>query len=284
MSWLTSVVAVVVVVFAAGGAAAADPPDTSAYDDHSCRPCHAATRPGTMPWDAQGVFPEFDGSLFGEGKRIPLDTTSLEWKVWQDVLPEEDNDRGKTCFGCHLHDARGVARTVDGGTPDIAELHRWLRVDPGWKEKTLGVWVDVDTYRTFLVATVKVLNYGSGHRVPVRGQIILRVAAVDANGRPLEFVRGHTLPTRVSAVPAPGFLYERTYADAQGRPTTARDAEQVTDDTRLHAGEHDEHHYYFLLPTQAPRGKKAWEVRAELVWRVDGKEFPMEQASADSPR
>lgn len=267
-----------------GEALAADPPDVDKFGVKTCRPCHASTRATPHKWDSEGVLPEYDQGVLGKGTRLPLDTTALEYEAWQAVLPKKDSSKGDTCFSCHLSKEPGAKRSIPGASADMVELHRWLYTDLGWKEKTLGVWVDVDTYRTFLVATVKVLNYGSGHRAPSRGRIELRVKGVDAAGKPLNFMRGHVLPTRVSKGRSPGFLYERTYADASGTPTSGSDAVQVLEDSRLHAGEHDEHHYYYRLPEDAPRGEKAWEISAELVWVVDGKEVPLEAASADSPR
>jgi hypothetical protein len=276
--------AALAVLVVCAAAASEEPPDVSKYDDKSCWPCHASTRavPGT--WDAEGLLPEYDQSVFAGGTRIPLDTTALEFRVWQDVLSEKDDSKGDTCFTCHLADARGPEVQIPGAKSDIAELHRWLHVEPAWEDSTLGLWVDVDTYRTFLVATVKVLNYDSGHRVPVRGELRLRVKGLDAGDQPLQFMRGHTLPERIQKGGVPGFYYARTYGDADGKPVAEKLATQVLDDTRLHADEHDEHHYYFMLPAEAPRGAKAWEISAELVWVVDGKEHVLEKASADSPR
>ena len=270
--------------FVPAAAFAGDPPDISGYTDKSCRPCHAATRATVGKWDAQGVLPEYDQSVLAGGTRLPLDTTALEFRVWQDVLPEKDDSKSDTCFTCHLAEEQGPKVQIPDASPKIAQLHRWLHTDPGWRDSTLGVWVDVDTYRTFVVATVKVLNYDSGHRVPVRGELVLRVTAVDAGGKPLTFVRGHRIPERVAPGGKPGFYYARIYGDAEGKPVPEQLATQVLDDTRLHADEHDEHHFYFLLPDDAPRGEKAWEIRAELVWLIDGDEHKLEEASADSPR
>jgi hypothetical protein len=84
------------------------------------------------------------------------------------------------------------------------------------------------------------------------------------------FFRGHALPDHVGAPLAgePGFLYARLFADAEGAVgVSPAKAVRVHSDTRLQGGEHDELHFYFLLPEAAPVDGVAWSVEATLWWR-----------------
>lgn len=275
--------------------AQAPPPDwTQVAQPGECTPCHSATAPAPTAWDAAGLYPEYEGEL---SRRLPVDMTAREWVVWQELLEDDHKRKGKTCASCHQRD-RATARAPLsgprlGGAPASAEveaLHQWLGPPDAWPEDVMGLWVDVESYGTFLVATVKVLNFGGGHRLPEGAQgehITLEVNGEDGEGRPLEFLRGPRLPAWLGAPrgDAPGFLYARVLGDAQGHPVEALEgAASVLMDSRLLGDEHDELHFYYALPRSAPLLGAPWTVKARLVWRPrlhgdDGAAL-MEEASA----
>lgn len=249
-------------------------------------PCHGATAAALGPWDSQAWYPELAPASLGAGAdglatRLPWDTTVSDWAWWQLVLPKKDEEkRGQSCLHCHLRQTplaeppKLAGPRVEGEVPpEVAKLHRWFVVPEGWRRESVGVWVEVDTYQTLLVVTVKVQNYGVGHRVPSSlgpESLVLRVEAHDGQGRALRFVNGPTLPGWGAAREAglPGHLYARVWGDLEGGATVdVSRAAGVLYDGRLHAGEHDELHYVFELPREAPPQGPAWETRAWLAWR-----------------
>ncbi len=287
-----------------------DRPDpASAVDLETCRPCHASASP-VAPWDALAVYPDIpiealrrgsgEGLKRGFADLLPIDSTALEFAEWQRIIPQEDEGHGRTCLTCHLQQERrnpapalaappGVLASAVA-SPDLVSMHAWLDTPPKTaRENTMGLWVDVDTYRSMLVATVKILNYGAGHRSPSGAagrNIVLEVGAEDGWGQPLQFVRGPTLPDFAGADQAgkPGIIYARVLADASGQIVAAPgDATRVLLDTRLQAGEHDEIAFAFMLPEDAPEGSPAWSVDTRLVLREalgQGQGEVMERATA----
>ena len=268
-------------------------PDASTLELSTCEPCHASGR-AVPPWDAIEIYPDFPGGALrqgsdkalalGFGDLLPLDSTALEWRAWQDRLDDDHEAKGRNCLNCHLQeDPKPVAPLIgvpEGAfgdievDPDIAAMHAWLDTPSrSARAETMGVWVDVDSYRTFLVATVKVLNYGAGHRAPTGADgrnILLTIEALGSDGSRLTFVRGPVIPELVGAPHQgePGFLYARLLADAQGKVGVAPgEAATVFSDSRLQGGEHDELHFTFLLPETAPEDQAAWSVEAKLWWR-----------------
>ncbi len=284
------------------------PPDPQEYAVERCMACHGASRP-TDPWDVMAVYPDLpagalasgEGLKAGFGDRLPIDSTALEWQVWQALVTDKGDE---TCLSCHLAKEPVGRKTAVGlpqgavpeagfeADPQIVDLHNWLHTPrKAAMEKTMGLWVDVDTYRTMLVATVKVLNYGAGHRAPTgtQGQnILLTVEGRDSQGQALEFVRGPTLSSLSGQAldGRPGFLYARVMADKEGNQgVPIQQATQVAFDSRLEAGEHDELHFYYMLPETAPKSGTAWKIEARLTWRsaLSGQtveSVPMEYASA----
>lgn len=280
-------------------------PDLSAYDAQSCQPCHLGSWVPGQPWDAAGLYPELDTTFLrapGEqgASRVPVDTSVREWEIWQELLPKGHKRKGKNCFSCHLRDAPAEAPAMAGprvpqghrAPAEVVSLHRWLHTDPGWRQDALGLWVDVETYGTFLVATVKILNYGGGHRLPMGlggENIVLELEATGDQGQPLPFLRGHRLPAWVGAPLAqrPGYLYARVLGDAQGEPVEElSQAASVLQDSRLLGDEHDELHFYFDLPQARQRPGADWRVEAKLLWRPSlrasaQEQVLMEEASAE---
>lgn len=258
-----------------------------------CGGCHAAGY-AVEPWAARAVYPDMplkslrrNAALpVGQADLLPLRGTLLEWQAWQEVLKEGDPAKGKRCESCHQHERPAqrppIARldgllSAQGASPPsekVIAMHDRLHIseEVALKE-TMGLWVDVDTYRTMLAVTVKVLNYGGGHRVPAGApgeNIVLEVEAVNGAGDKLTFVRGERLPALLPSELAgrPGFLYARLFADDQGQPGASPErAVRVHRDTRLQAGEHDELLFYFMLPEAVSEQGEAWTVNARLLWR-----------------
>lgn len=259
-------------------------------------PCHASGAALKAPWDAVGVYPDLitkppltRGAVAdkpGFSAQLPVDVTVPEWEVWQSLLPNSHDRKGANCMSCHLADAPvdpapklspklPPVGTVD---PRVEAFHAWMHTPDNALEETFGVWVDADTYRTVVTFTVKVLNYGAGHRAPAQpgAHVVLLVDAVDADGKPLKLIKGPTL--NLSALPdtlrgRPGLLYARVYHDADGAPQLNPDgAVKVAADTRLQGAEHDELHFNYLMPTQAPDGAVPWRARVRLMLRgaLDG--------------
>jgi len=246
------------------------------------------------PWDAIEIYPDFslDDLRQSEEKQLemgfadllPIDSTVLEWKAWQKRLDKKDEAKGRNCITCHVLDEPSNVPDISMPDfvfpgkvevhPDIAAMHAWLGTPASEaREESLGLWVDVDTYKTMLVATVKILNYGAGHQIPtgVDGRnVLLTVEALDSDGKPLTFFRGPVIPEVAGARKGqPGFLYARLFANAKGEVGVGmEDAVTVFSDSRLQGGEHDELHFTFMLPESAPEDGAAWRVDAKLWWRT----------------
>ncbi len=272
-----------------------DRPDTRGVTASDCVPCHQTTTSAVSgTWDAQAMYPEADLNLLrakppeegwkpGHADRIPVQTKVRDVVVWQELLPKNHKRKGRVCLDCHLQKVpTSMSSWPANGDAKIKSLHSWLGTKTGWEQDSLGLWIDADTYKTVVVATVKVLNYGGGHRLPggAPENIVLVVTATDAKGRALTYVRGHRLPDWLGApyAEAPGFVYAKVYADAQGAPIGDPSlAAGVLADTRLIGDEHDELHFSFLLPESAPEEGTAWKLEAKLFWRPSWDAAPNQQ-------
>jgi hypothetical protein len=255
-------------------------------------------------WDAASVYPDLMGSPpfsraheRGWTKVVPVDTTLSEWQAAQTLLVAGDSSFGKDCAACHGIHGTGEPRARVGrpplttrGSEDLSERHRTFSTPNTAIDDTYGIWVHGRTYQTLLVATVKVLNYGAGHRAPSGegASVELRVTATDSRGNALDFVRGERSPALGSvAGGAAGTLYVRTYRRSDGSESTSPSgAVAVARDTRLQAGEHDALQFTFALPRSAQDGQPAWKVEAELVYRPSGSAEQgkvIERADTSSP-
>lgn len=287
-------------------------PDASWITTASCTPCHASGTPLQAPWDAAAVYPDLiaapplaRGAVAdrpGLSAQLPVDVTVPEWEVWQALLPGTHERKGDNCMSCHLADApvepapRLAPKLPPVGEvdPRVEGFHAWLHTPEGALQETFGVWVDADTYRTVVTFTVKVLNYGAGHRAPAAPgtHVVLLVDAVDADGKPLQLIKGPTLD--LGALPdalrgRPGLLYARVYHGADGAPQLSPDgAVEVASDTRLQGAEHDELHFNFLMPAEAPDEAVPWRARVRLMRRgalgEPGEGVLLEERVAEGPR
>ncbi|MEO1267610.1 MAG: hypothetical protein AAFX99_05900 [Myxococcota bacterium] len=267
------------------------PPDTSWLSQESCQPCHALGLPLREPWDAVSIYPDLyglapldntrpDWVARGVSDRLPIDTTVPEWTVYTTV--HKGQDASKSCLDCHQAETSGrlpahawtpgplKGVTVD---PRMTTLHRWLHTPEDALENTFGLWLNMSTYRTLLVLNIKVLNYGAGHRAPSApgSHVMLLVDAVSHDGQPLSLHSGYTLPDEMGRRyrGQVGTVYGRFFSKGGGQTLLERSegATGVALDSRLHAGEHDELNFVFLLPEDAVDGKVAWTAKARLVWR-----------------
>ncbi|MBH23286.1 MAG: hypothetical protein CMH57_02255 [Myxococcales bacterium] len=282
-------------------------PDTAWLSAESCQPCHAVGAPTAKPWDAVSVYPDLYGHpplnptspewvAAGLADRLPTDMTVSEWQIYKKFKKDKEP---QGCLGCHEASAAQPEVSLTPGPlagvdfdPRVPELHRWLHTPDDALERTFGVWLNASTHRTLLILTVKVLNYGAGHRAPTSpgSHVLLLVDAVDSEGAPLALHKGYRLPEEVGArfSGRAGELYGRFYGrgDAQTLQERPDGATRVVMDSRLQAGQHDELNFVFLLPEEAPEEGVAWSATARLVWRGSlaeaGAGRVLEEARADS--
>lgn len=223
-----------------------------------CAPCH------------YGVF----GGVVGDGRVTGGVLIYNSYGEWLES-PYSDPETGKTCQDCHMpvSDANYFVFPDKGGLQrDYVDLHDHRM--PGASDVDLlqnSVSLSTSTARASnqLTVEVSITNDQTGHHiptdVPIR-QMILVVEAVDANGDPLEIIKGPVLPDYAGDLAAsPGKSYAKVLRDEwTGEAPTAAYWRPVTilEDSRLAAMETDTTRYVFELQDGEPA-----TIQVRLIFR-----------------
>ncbi len=208
------------------------------------------------------------------------------YKDWKEAYDSGKTD--KTCQECHMPLVEGEAVAAVGG-PKRKGLRSHTFVgahDLGMLKKALQLDVSAQKKGGKLIVKTTVINVGAGHKVPGSGPIrnvILKIDATDANGKPLTFVgdKRATLPPLAGFgnpkthqkgpldwVGMPGKMYAKVYKSRVipklGKPMVGVGgflADSVLFDTALAPKQADTMQFAF----KAPEG--AAKITARLVYR-----------------
>jgi len=189
---------------------------------------------------------------------------------WLDS-PYSDPVTGRTCQSCHMPSVaydyfvypeqgglhRDPARILSHTMPGA--------LDEAFLQTTAEVEIEAVREGDALAVTVRVTNTGAGHHIPTDNplrNVILLVSAADADGNPLAFVEGATIPewggvgdpAQGYYAGLPGVLYAKVLADfyTGETPTYAYWRQtRLVSDNRIPALATDESHYRFALPEGA---------------------------------
>ncbi|HHS88856.1 MAG TPA: hypothetical protein ENJ26_00635 [Rhodobacteraceae bacterium] len=210
------------------------------------------------------------------------------YKDWEDAFKAGKTDQ--TCQGCHmpLHE-EAVELAVGGPKRKGVRAHTFVGAhDPKMLEKALTLDVKSRVEGDELVVTTTVENVGAGHKVPGAGPIrnvILKIDALDANGKPLQYAgdkKGLLPPLAGMGNPKtkkrdaqdwagmPGKMYAKVYKTKVipklGRAMVGVGgfaAQELAFDTCLKPKEPDTMTFRFKLPKGADKA----QVKAKLVYR-----------------
>lgn len=179
-----------------------------------CATCHDhfETLPNNTTWDRKKVYSddEWNGFDLEDTRRLPVQTTYREWKLWQTSLQPGDPDLGKNCQSCHMswrkdmlpydeHIVDGRAREVMGTKRDPTTIHphQFDGTTPTQLKSALALEIEAETQDTTFTVKIHVTNVAGGHWVPTgetMRSIMLLVNGTDSKGAPLAMVSGETLP------------------------------------------------------------------------------------------
>ncbi len=189
---------------------------------------------------------------------------------WLDS-PYSDPETGRTCQSCHMPPVSYdyfVYPAMGGLHRDPARILSHTMpgaLDEAFLQTTAEVEIEAVRDGDALAVTVRVTNTGAGHHIPTDNplrNVILLVNALDAEGNPLAFLDGATIPawggvgdpTQGYYAGLPGVLYAKVLADfyTGETPTYAYWRQtRLVSDNRIPALATDESHYRFALPTDA---------------------------------
>jgi Cytochrome c554 and c-prime len=179
-----------------------------------CATCHGhfETTADKKPWKHDKVYTAAQWQDFGLSKDndLPIQTTYQEWRMWQNGLPKDSGDRGKTCQSCHMswrkdmlpydyYIVDGQARSMAGVKRDPSTItpHLFEGSTEIQLKTALSLDIKGETKGKVLDVKVRVTNIGAGHWVPTgetMRSIMLIVKATDSKGVALKMLDGPRLP------------------------------------------------------------------------------------------
>lgn len=209
-----------------------------------CASCHSHFEklPADTTWDRKQVYTDAEWNSFGldDNTTLPVQTTYLEWKQWQNQLPAGDANKGKTCQDCHMSWRKEMLpydnHVVDGRARDMWGTRRSPRnirphhFDGGTATQlktALAMEVEGKITGRILNLKVFITNTNGGHWVPTgetMRSVMLLLNATDSGGKSLKMTRGSRLPdwTGRGKIEAgnyanlPGTVFAKVLKDAAG--------------------------------------------------------------------
>jgi hypothetical protein len=193
-------------------------------------------------WDRSKVYTASEWRGFGlkDNKVMPIQTTYYEWKQWQDELPSNDPNKGKTCQDCHMswrkemlpydnYVVGGGARDMWGTkrSPDNIRPHHFDGGTSIQLKTALAMEVEGETVDHKLLVRVYITNTNGGHWVPTgetMRSVMLLLDATDSKGNPLKMIKGERLPEwagkgaveKGNYAGLPGAVFARVLEDDKG--------------------------------------------------------------------
>ena len=179
-----------------------------------CATCHNQFKklPQKTDWDHRKVYTEAEWAGFGlkDDTYLPVQTTYLEWKQWQDSLPAGDANKGKKCQDCHMswrkemlpydnYVVEGRARQMWGvkRSPKQIRPHHFDGGTATQLKTALAMEVEGKVIGETLKVSVFITNTNGGHWVPTgetMRSVMLLVDAADSNEGSLKMLSGPRLP------------------------------------------------------------------------------------------
>ena len=241
-------------------------------------------------WDPGKIYSDAEREGFGlkDNTLLPIQTTYLEWKQWQDQLPSGDPDKGKKCQDCHMSWRKEILPydnyVVDGMARNMWATHRSPKdirphhFDGGTETQlktALSMEIEGEVAEGRLKIDVYVTNTNGGHWVPTgetMRSVMLLLQALDSNGKPLKMINGSTLPEWTGTGKAedgnyaglPGAVFARVLQDKDGNNQVPFwRAARIASDTRIRPKETRKLTFEFAVdnPNDEPTAK------AELIYR-----------------
>jgi hypothetical protein len=209
-----------------------------------CATCHNHFKqlPRNASWDHRNVYTDEEWAGFGlkDNNKLPIQTTYLEWKQWQDALPADDSNKGKKCQDCHMswrkemlpydnYVVDGQARQMWGvkRSPKQIRPHHFDGGTATQLKTALSMEVEGEVIGETLKVRVFITNTNGGHWVPTgetMRSVMLLVEAADSHERPLKMLSGTRLPAwagqgnpaKGNFAGLPGKVFARVLQDDRG--------------------------------------------------------------------
>jgi hypothetical protein len=257
-----------------------------------CSLCHSQSQKldSAKVWNSSQVYSAAEWQSFGlkDKTLIPIQTTFQEWKQWQDQLSADDANKGKKCQDCHMS-WRKEMLPYDNYVVDQNARNMWgtfrspknirpHHFDGGTQiqlKTALSLELEGEISGDKLTLNVYITNTNGGHWVPTgetMRSVMLLLKASDASGKPLQLIKGGTLPewTGKGKVEAgnyaglPGAAFARVLGDDQGNlHVPFWKATRIVSDTRIRPKKTTELTFEFAL--EDPEGEPT--VEASLIYR-----------------
>ncbi len=271
-----------------------------------CAPCHGhfETTADRKPWDHDKVYTKAQWQGFGLTKDtdLPVQTTYQEWRLWQNNLPKDSGDRGKTCQSCHMswrkdmlpydeYIVDGRARSMAGVKRDPSTItpHLFEGSTETQLKTALSVDIQAESKEKTLTVQVHVTNIGAGHWVPTgetMRSIMLVVKATDSKGAALKMIDGPKLPDWAGKGPMdkgnyaglPGTVFARVLRDEKNNLNVPFwKAVAVASDTRIPPKSTVTEVFHFSLADANDEPA----VEAHLIYRPTFKAWALAKGWAD---
>ena len=273
------------------------PPMAAAYNPvfdqgKYCSLCHGHFEKisGGNNWDPGKVYSESEIKGFGlkDNTLLPIQTTYLEWKQWQDQLSSDDPNKGKKCQDCHMswrkemlpydnYVVEGMARNMWATyrSPKNIRPHHFDGGTETQLKTALSMEIEGQVEEGMLRVDVFITNTNGGHWVPTgetMRSVMLLLRAFDSDNRPLKMVKGSLLPKWTGTGEAedgnfaglPGAVFARVLKDKNGEiQVPFWRADGIASDTRIRPKETRKLTFEFAMddPNDEP------SVKAELIYR-----------------
>jgi hypothetical protein len=211
-------------------------------------------------WDAGKVYSasEFNGFGLEGNTTLPIQTTYLEWKQWQDQLPSDDSNKGKKCQDCHMswrkemlpydnYVVDGSARNMWGTyrSPNNIRPHHFDGGTETQLKTALSLELEGEIVGNKLSINAYITNTNGGHWVPTgetMRSVMLLLKVTDSSGKTLKLIEGSRLPdwSGTGDIAAgnyaglPGSVFARVLGDDKGNLNVPFwNATRVVSDTRI---------------------------------------------------
>lgn len=241
-------------------------------------------------WAPDRVYSESERQGFGlkDNTLLPIQTTYLEWKQWQDQLPAEDPNKGKKCQDCHMSWRKEMLPydnyVVEGSARNMWATYRSPKnirphhFDGGTETQlktALSMEIDGEIEAGRLKVHVYITNTNGGHWVPTgetMRSVMLLLRVVDSNDKPLKMIKGSRLPQWAGEgeeeegnyAGLSGAVFAKVLEDEEGNPQVPFwRAVRIASDTRIRPKETRTLTFEFTM--EDPEDEPTAE--AELIYR-----------------
>jgi hypothetical protein len=241
-------------------------------------------------WNPGKIYSDTEREGFGlkDNTLLPIQTTYLEWKLWQDQLSSDDPNKGKKCQDCHMswrkemlpydnYVVEGMARNMWATyrSPKDIRPHHFDGGTETQLKTALSMELEGQVEEGKLKVDVFVTNTNGGHWVPTgetMRSVMLLLRAFDSNGNPLKMIKGDLLPEWAGTgkvedgnyAGLTGAVFARVLQDKDGEiQVPFWQATGIASDTRIRPKETRKLTFEFAMddPDDEPTAK------AELIYR-----------------